>query len=187
MHRLSKLFHYIVCDIHKVVDRADSVGSQTSLHPFRRRTDLDVLDNSCCISRAKLRILYRNLNIIRCILIVSGFFYCRRDEFLIKSSCCLSCNSKYSIAVYTVGCDLIFKYNIIKAKCFDRTFADNCILREDIDAVFRCFRIHFSCASQFFDGAHHSIRFDSSELSFFDLNPARSCFAVMAACNTSAV
>ena len=35
MHRLTIFFHDIVCDIYQVVDRADTVGCQTSLHPFR--------------------------------------------------------------------------------------------------------------------------------------------------------
>ena len=34
MHWLSVFFHYIVCDINKVVDRTDSYGRKSSLHPF---------------------------------------------------------------------------------------------------------------------------------------------------------
>ena len=151
MHWLTELFHYIVCNIYKVVDRADSVGSQTSLHPFRGRSDLNILYNSCAVTWAELWILYCNFYIIRSFLIISFALYYRRTELLAKSSCCFSCNSKYAITIYTIGCNLIFKYNVIQSQCFDSTLTYNSIFRENIDSIFRCFRIHFSCASQFFD------------------------------------
>ena len=187
MHRLTIFFHNIVCDINEVVDRADSVGSQTSLHPFRRWSDLDVFDNSCSISRAKFRIFYGNFDIVRCFFVISCLFYYRRNEFFVKSGCCFSCDSKYAVAVYTVGCDLIFDDNIVKAECFDRALTYDCIFREDVDAVFRSFRVHFSCASKLLDRAHHTAGFYASEFAFFDLDAARSHFAIMTARNTSAV
>ena len=187
MHWLSKFFHYIVCDINKVIDRADSVGCQTSLHPFRGRSDLYIFYNSCAVTRAELRIFYSNLYIVRCFLIISFALYNRRAELFAESGCCFSCNSQYAVAVYTVGCDLIFKYNVIQSKCLDRTFTYNRIFRENVDSVFRCFRIHFSCASEFFDGAHHTAGFDSTKFSLFDLNSTRSFLSVMSACYASAV
>ena len=187
VHWLTVFFHNIVCDINKVVDRADSVGSQTSLHPFRGWSDLDVFDNSCCVSRTKFRIFYGYFDIIGCFFIISCLFDYRRNEFLIKSSCCFSRDSQHTIAVYTVGCDLIFDYNIIKTECFDRTLSYNRIFRENIDTVFWCFRVHFSCASKFFDGAHHTEGFYTSEFSFFDFDPTRSLLSVMSSGNTSAV
>ena len=187
MHWLAKLFHYIVCDIDQVVDRTDSVGSQASLHPFRRRTDLDTFYNSCTVARAELRILYSNFYIVGSFLIISLNFYNRRAEFLLESCCCLSCDSKNTVAVHTVRSDLILKYNVIKTKCLDRTLAYYCIFRENIDTVLRCFRIHLSCASQLFNGAHHTAGLYTAEFAFFDLDSARSHFSVMTACNTSAV
>ena len=187
MHWLTKFFHYIVCDIYQIIDRADSIGSQTSLHPFRGWSDFNILYDSCTVTRAELRIFYCNLYIIRCFLIISLAFNYRRAEFLIKSSCCFSCNPQYTIAVYTVGCDFIFKNNIIQTQCFDSTFTYNSIFRENIDSVFRCFRIHFFCASQFFDGTHHTIGINSAKFSFFYLNSTWSFLSVMSAGYTSAV
>ena len=187
MHWLSKLFHYIVCDINQVVDRADSIGSQTSLHPLRGRTDLDIFYNSCTVTRAKLRILYSNLYIIGSFLIIFLNLYNRRAEFLLEGCCCLSCDSKNTVAVYTVGSDLILKYHIVKAKCLNSALTHNCVLRKNIDSVFRCFRIHFSCASQLFDGTHHTIGIDSAKFSFFDFNSTRCFLSVMSTGNTSAV
>ena len=87
MHWLSELFHYIVCNIYKVIDRADSVSCQTSLHPFWRRSDLNILYNPCAVTRAELRILYCNFYIVGCFLIISLALYYRRAELLVKSSC----------------------------------------------------------------------------------------------------
>ena len=187
MHWLSKLFHYIVCDINQVVDRADSIGSQTSLHPLRGRTDLDIFYNSCTVTRAKLRILYSNLYIIGSFLIIFLNLYNRRAEFLLEGCCCLSCDSKNTVAVYTVGSDLILKYHIVKAKCLNSALTHNCVLRKNIDSVFRCFRIHFSGASKFLDRAHHTKGLNATEFAFFDLDPSGSHFSIMAACNTSAI
>ena len=187
MHWLSELFHYIVCNIYKVIDRADSVSCQTSLHPFWRRSDLNILYNPCAVTRAELRILYCNFYIVGCFLIISLALYYRRAELLVKSSCCFSCNSKYTVTIYTVGCNLIFKYNVIQSQGFDRTLAYNSIFRENIDSVFRCFRIHFPCTSQFFDRTHHTAGFNSAEFTFLNFDSTRSFLSVMTACYTSAV
>ena len=45
VHGLSVFFHDVVSDIHQIVDGPNAVGSQASLHPLRRRTDLDVFHN----------------------------------------------------------------------------------------------------------------------------------------------
>ena len=187
MHWLTKLFHYIVCNINQVIDRTDSIRSQASLHPLRRRTDLDIFYNSCTVTRAKLRILYSNFYIVGSFFIISLNFYNWRAEFLLESCCCLSCDSKNTVAVYTVGSDLILKYHIVKAKCFNSALTYNCVLRENIDAVFRCFRVHLSCASELLDRAHHTTGLNAAEFTFFDLDSTRSHFSVVAACNTSAV
>ena len=157
VHWLSELFHYIVCNINQVVDRADSVGSQAALHPFRGRSDLYIFYHSCTVTRAKLRFLYSYFHVVGCFLIVSCHLYFRRAEFLAEGSGCFSCDSKNAVAVYTVGSNLIFKYNVVKSKCLDRTLAHNCIFRENIDSVFRSFRIHVAVASKLFNGAHHTV------------------------------
>ena len=187
VHWLTKFFHYIVCDIYQIIDRTDSIGSQTSLHPFRRWSDLNILYDSCAVTRTKFRIFYRYFYIVRSFFIISLTLYNRRTEFLIKRSCRFSCNSQYAVAVNTIGCDFIFKDNIIQAQCLDRTLAYNSVFRENIDSVFRCFRIHFSCASQLFNGTHHTIGIDSAKFSFFDFNSTRCFLSVMSTGNTSAV
>ena len=35
MHRLSVLFHHVVCDIYDVIYRADTLASESLLHPLR--------------------------------------------------------------------------------------------------------------------------------------------------------
>ena len=187
MHWLTKLFHYIVCDINQVVDRTDSIGSQTSLHPLRRRTDLNIFYNSRTVTRAEFRILYSNFYVIGSFLIISLNFYNRRAEFFLEGCCCLSCDSKNAVAVYTVGSDLVLKYHIVKTKCLNRALTNYCILRENIDAVLRCLRVHLSCTSKLLNRAHHTTGLNSTEFTFFDLDSTRSHFSIMTACNTSTV
>ena len=187
MHWLSKLFHYIVGDIYQIVDRADSIGSQAALHPFRRWSDLNIFYNSCTVTWAKLRFLYSYLYVIRSFFSISCLFNFRRVKFLTKSSCCFSCNSKNTITVNTVGRNLIFKYNVIKSKSLNSALTYNCIFREYINSIFRGFRIHIPVASQLFDGAHHAVGRYSAKFSGFDPDSARSHFSIMSSCYTTSV
>ena len=52
VHRLSVFFHHIIRNIYKIIDRTDSIRSQASLHPLRRRTDLDIFYNSCTVTNS---------------------------------------------------------------------------------------------------------------------------------------
>ncbi len=185
MHRLTIFFHDIVCDIYQVVDRADAVGSQTSLHPFRGRTDFYIFYDSCTITWAEIFIFYSYFYIIVDIFVVTGSCYNRRNEFFLESSCCFSCDTQYTVAVYTVGSDLIFDHCIVQSQCFDRACTNGSIFRENIDSVFRSFRIHFSCGAKFFDGTHHTVGIHTTQFSGFDLDSARSFLTVVSTCNSS--
>ena len=114
MHRLSELFHHIVGNIYQVVDRTDAVGSQASLHPFGRRTDLYIFYHSCAVSRAQICIFYSYFHIVVSVFTVALYLHYRRNKLLVKSSCNLSGNSDNAVAVYTIGSDLIFKDHIIQ-------------------------------------------------------------------------
>ena len=157
VHWLTILFHYIIGNIYQVIDRADSIFRKVSLHPFWRRSYFYIFYYSCTVTCAESRVFYCNFNIIGSVFIVSCFLYFRRAEFFIESSCCLSCDSENSVAVHTVGSNLIFNHCIVKVKSLHCTLSHNCVLRENINSVFRSFRVHFSCASQLFNGAHHTV------------------------------
>ena len=187
MHGLSVLFHYIVGDINKVVDRTDAVCGKASLHPFGRRSDLDIFYHSRRVSGAEIRIFYRNLDVVGSVLPVSCCLHNRRTEFPAESGCRLSGDSDHAVAVHTVGCDLILKDNIVQAERFDGALSDFCVFRENINTVFRSFRIHFSGASKLFDGAHHTAGFHAAELSFLDQDSSGSFLAVVASRHTAAV
>ena len=144
MHRLSVFFHYIICNINQIVDRADTYRSQTSLHPFWRWSDLNVLYDPCTVSWAKFRILNSYFDVICCIFVISCRCNHRWMKLFVKCSCSFSCNTYYTEAVYTVGRYFVFYNNIVQSKLFDRTLSHNCIIVEDIDSVFRSFRIHLS-------------------------------------------
>ncbi|EJW91953.1 hypothetical protein EVA_19939 [gut metagenome] len=64
MHGLSKFFHYIVGNIHQVVNGADPIGCKASLHPFGRRSDLYIFYHSRDITRTKLWVLHGYFYII---------------------------------------------------------------------------------------------------------------------------
>ena len=162
MHRLSVFFHHIVGNIHQIVDWTDAYGCKASLHPFRRWPDFDILYDSCTVSRTQLAVLYRHLDIVVHILIIAGCRNYRRMEFLSKRSGCFPCNSDDAEAVHSVGCDFIFKYYVIKPQCFDRAASDFYIILEDIDSLFRRFRVHIPVRAQFFNRAHHAAAFYAS-------------------------
>ena len=185
MHRLTIFFHDIVCDIYQVVDRADAVGSQTSLHPFRGRTDFYIFYDSCAVTRAEIFVFYGYFHIIIDIFVITGSCYNRRNKFFTESSCCFSCDPQYTVAIYTVGSDLIFNHRIVQSQCLDRTRTDRGVFRENIDSVFRSFRIHFSCGAKFFDGTHHTVGIHTTQFSGFDLDSARSFLTVVSTCNSS--
>ena len=187
VHWLTILFHNIICNIYQVINGTDSVFRKVSLHPFWRRSDFYIFYNSCTITCAKFRILYCNLNIIRSIFIVSCFLYFRRAEFLIESSGCLSCDSENPVTVYTIGSNFILNHCVVKIKSLHCTCSHNCIFRENINSVFRSFRVHFPCTSQLFNRAHHAVGIDSSQFSFFDFYTAGSRFSIVASCHTSSV
>ena len=63
-----------------------------------------------------------------------------------------------------------------------------CIFRENVNTILRLFRIHLLCRTKFFDRAHHSVTWNSTEFSFLNLNSTgNSLSRLMSACNTSAV
>ena len=187
VHRLAVLFHHIVGDINDVVDRTDSVGSQSSLHPYGRGSDLDIFYDSRAVTRAEVGILYDNFHIVVNVFAVSGSGDNGRFELFVEGSCCLTGNTDDAVAVHTVGSDLILENHVIQAKSLDCALSYHCILRKNVNAVLRSFRIHISAGTQFLDGAHHTVGLDAAEFSFFDGDAARSLLSVMASCHTAAV
>ena len=187
MHRLTILFHNIVCNINQVVDWANSICSQTSLHPFWRRSDFYIFYDTRAVARAQISIFYFYTDIVMCIFCVTGRCDNRRFKLLIEGCCSFSCNTDHAVAVYTVGCNLILKYDVISSQCFDCISTNFCILRENIDTVFRSLRVHIGIASQLFDGTHHTVGLYTTQFSFFNLNSAFYHLSVMASGNTSAV
>ena len=115
VHRLSVFFHHIIRNIYKIIDRTDSMCTETFLHPLRRWGKLNILYNSCRVTAAKILILYRYFDVIIDIFVISGFCYDRRYKFLMERGCCLTRNAEYGKTVYTVGCNLIFDNAVIQS------------------------------------------------------------------------
>ena len=113
MHRLTVFFHDIVGNIDDIVDRTDALSSQTTLHPFRRWSNLDILNHTGCVARAQFCIIDFNADKIVDILIVACWFYNRRTEWFAECNSSFSCNTENTEAVYTVGCDLVFNNSVI--------------------------------------------------------------------------
>ena len=113
MHRLTVFFHDIVGNIDDIVDRTDALSRQTTLHPFRRWSDLDILNHTGCVARTQLCIFDFNADKIFDILIVACWFYNRRTKWFVECNSSFSCNTEDTEAVYTVGCDLVFNNSVI--------------------------------------------------------------------------
>ncbi len=178
MHGLAVLFHYIVCNVNNVVDGANAVSSQTALHPLRRRRKLNVFHNTGSITGAKLVILNGDFNVIIHILVVSGFGYYRREEFLLKRCGCLSGQADNGKTIYTVGCDFVLDNNIIQTKIRHCVLADGSILRQNVESLRIGIRIHVGSGTKLLDGAHHTVRLHAAKLAGFDFYAAGRCFSV---------
>ena len=188
VHRLSVLFHHVVCDIYKIVDRTDSHGSEPSLHPLRGRSYLNVLYDPCAVARAEICIFNSYLDIVVDVLVISRGGHDRRFKFLAECSCRFSRDPDDAEAVYTVGCDLILKDRVVQSQSLDCAFTHNSVLREDIDPVLRRFRVHLSRGAEFLDGAHHTIALHTAKLAFLDLHSAGYFLSrLMSACDASSV
>ena len=61
------------------------------------------------------------------------------------------------------------------------------VFRENINSIFRSFRIKLSGGTQLFNRAHHSVGFYSSELTGFDRNTSGSLLSIVASCNSSSL
>ena len=193
MHRLAVLHHDKVCDVDQVVDGADAEVCQTALHPAGRRADLHIGDNRSNIPRAQILCLNVNGDEILRVLVKSMLHSnLWHDKRLSESHGRLSCNTEHAVAVNTVRGDLIVKVRIVKSQGFHRIGAKLqilcLVLREDIDAVLRCLRIHVPCRTELLDAAHHTDRGKASHLAGLDLDAiCRHRAAVMAAGNSPAV
>ena len=109
-------------------------------------------------------------------------------ELLAECSRRLSGNADHTEAVHAVRCDLILKDRIVQAQSLYRALSHDRILRENIDAVLRRFRVHLTAGSQLFDGAHHACTLHSAEFALFDLNAALDLLArLMSAGHASSV
>ena len=102
MHRLTVLFHHIICNINNIVDWTDALCAKPLLHPLRRRSDLDIFHDSCRISGTQIRIEHGYLDIIIDIFAVSGFFYDRRNKFFSEGCSRLARDSEHRETVHTV-------------------------------------------------------------------------------------
>ena len=187
MHRLTVFFHNIVCNIDQIIDRTDADRGQAFLHPLRGWTDLDILYNSGYITRAEIICLYGNFHIVFCFFIVSCYFDFRCVKRHIESSRCLTGHTKYTVAVHTVGCDLIFYDRIVKSQKLNGICANFRIVTEHINAVLRCFRMQMSVGTQLLNGTHHTAGFHTAEFAFFDLDTALCAAAIMTTGNTATI
>ena len=187
MHRLSVLFHYIVSYIDQIVDRADSYGGKSSLHPFRRRPYLYILDYPRAVSRTEVCVLYGHFDIVIYIFFIPRRFHLRRYKLFAECSCRLPGDAYDTVAVYSVGRHFVLKDNIVKAEQFHGICSRLCLFGKDIDAFLRRLRVHVPVGTQFLDGAHHTVALHPAQLSFLDLNSA--CYAgsrLMSACHAPA-
>ena len=75
----------------------------------------------------------------------------------------------------------------MQSELLDRIRTDHCILRENVDAVLRRFRVKFSGRAKLLDRTHHAIGLYAAQLALFDLDAAFGHFSVMIACDPSAI
>ena len=188
MHRLSILFHHIVGNVYQIIDRTDSACCQPSLHPLRRRLQLNILHHPGTITGTQSGILNLHGQIIMNIFLIAGPGNHRGMEFFTKGRCRLPGQADHTVAVHTVGGDFIFKYHIMQSQYCNSIRSYRGILRQNINSQLRSIRIHLTGRTQLLNGTHHTVGFDSPQLALFNPDPIlRQRTAVVTAGHLAAV
>ena len=170
MHGLAVFEHYIVCDVHQIVDRTHAAGSQTLTHPAGGRADLDIAHQTCCITCAERLIL--DFNIQRVLNVLLGAVVGR----LLDLKRHIECGSRFSgkaddgQAVRTVGCDLKFNRNIVQADGGSDVLTGHAVLLNHEYAL--CIRIGevVLCQTQCGQTAEHTAALNAAHLADLDLH-----------------
>ena len=120
VHRLTVLKHYVVGYINDIVDRTNAACAKAHTEPERRRSDLNVLYNSCNVSRAEIGSGYRNREIIAYLVsVVSALYYGSLNrEGLVKGDSTLASKTDNRKTVGTVGGYLKLNDGVVKHKSF---------------------------------------------------------------------
>ena len=127
---------------------------------------MNILTDPCAVMCAEIRILYRHLDVILCLIHLTFYLMIRFVEGKIVGCRRLSCNSKDRITVHAVGGDFKFEERIVQSERRNafgsRLYPAICL--KDLQPVLRFFRVKITTAPQFFDGAHHTVGFHPSQL-----------------------
>ena len=99
VHRLAVLSHHIVCDIDEIIDRADSVRRERSLHPLRRRREVYIFHDARAVTRAEVFCLHLDGNIIRRVLIIARLRHHRGMKRFAECRGRFSCDADDAVAV----------------------------------------------------------------------------------------
>ena len=173
MHRLAVFQHDIVGDIDNVVDRADTGSMQTLAHPRRRRLDLDILDQTCSITRAEIRSLIGDAQML--VDITTAALDNRRVqlELTVKGRRSLTRQTDDTHAIRTVGRDLKFSNILIQTDNCADVNANRRALRHKQQTFRIAVRRIVQRQAEFLERAHHAVGRNAAQLALGNLNTAR--------------
>ena len=175
VHRLAVFQHYIVCDVDEVVDRTNTACTESLSHPAGGGTYLNVLYDTCTVSRAGLSIVDIYLKEAVYIAVNSLEFrslYCKGKVICSGS---LSCKTDNAEAVRAVRGYLKLNRGIVKADSGVNILTEAALLLDNENSLRVSIGEVMSSKSEGLKAAEHTEAFNSTHLALLYLSFGKDC------------
>ena len=172
MHRLAVLKHDVVGDINDVVDRAHTAGVQTLAHPRRGRLDLDVLDQTRGVARAKVGVHHLNRHILVDVVARALDHRLLDRERALKGRSGFARQTDHAEAVSAVGGDFKVGNVVVQTEHLLDVLAYGRAFRQEQNAVLAGVGHAAVRQSQLLERAHHAVGDFAAQLALGDFHTA---------------
>ena len=174
VHRLAELDHDEVRHIDDIVNGADASTLEALLHPLRRRTDLDVLDDARAEAVAEVARLDADRDHVcslGCIILLAGD---DRPFWLVaRQHGNLAHKADDTEAVAAVCRELELEHDIVEAEHILGRHADRRALWQDVDAVLLLFCQLREVEVELTGRTEHAVRRQATQLALLDVKTVR--------------
>ena len=174
MHRLAQLQHNIVRYVDYIADRTHAAGTQTTLHPFGRRSNFDILQHAGSKAAAQLRRCNLYVHIIACLALSSLLnVHSRHFQRAAGDSADFTCQTDNAEAVGTVAGQVDINNGVIQTKHRLHIDANRRIRRQNEDALALLGQQQLGVNAQLIGTAQHTEGIQTAHFSLFQLHALR--------------
>ena len=171
MHRLAQLQHNIVRYVDYVADGAHAAGTQTTLHPFGRRSNFDILQHAGSKTAAQLRRSNLYVHIIACLALSSLLnVHSRHFQRTAGDSADFTSQTDNAEAVSTVAGQVDINNGVIQTKHRLHINANRRIRRQNEDALALLGQQQLGVNAQLIGAAQHAEGIQAAHFSLFQLH-----------------